>query len=188
MLDYKRTTRTNLAQTRDQPWRERDVKRTTACAGPREGHVRACSTDPPGTRMVTAGAIPSITIDDVSLMCEIRVLTGFYAGAQIALSKTTIPVGANSHGHRDQRPWVPALCSCQSMRSQRQPAASVRHYLIAARGNFPLQLDVIAKIMNTSDRKLKRRLRHEGTTFTELLAECRSAMAGELLSQPPTSH
>lgn len=45
--------------------------------------------------MVTAGAIPSITIEEVSFMSkEIRVLTGFHAGAQIELSTTTMSIGA----------------------------------------------------------------------------------------------
>jgi type III secretion protein D len=45
--------------------------------------------------MVTAGAIPSITIEEVSFMSkEIRILTGFHAGAQIELSTTTMSIGA----------------------------------------------------------------------------------------------
>jgi AraC-like DNA-binding protein len=41
----------------------------------------------------------------------------------------------------------------------------------------------MARLMNTSERTLKRRLHDEGTTFRALLAESRSAMAETLLRE-----
>ena len=60
-------------------------------------------------------------------------------------------------------------------------AAMIRHYLSAAPGNTLSTLSSMARLMNTSERTLKRRLHDEGTTFRALLAESRSAMAEALL-------
>jgi AraC-like DNA-binding protein len=62
-------------------------------------------------------------------------------------------------------------------------AAMIRHYLSAAPGTTLPTLGNMARLMNTSERTLKRRLHDEGTTFRALLAESRSAMAETLLRE-----
>lgn len=59
-------------------------------------------------------------------------------------------------------------------------ASIVRSYLGIA-GSVPPDLVSMAKLMNTSERTLKRRLSEEGTSFRPLLMEARYAMAKELL-------
>ncbi|OJA46457.1 hypothetical protein BGV66_17485 [Burkholderia ubonensis] len=60
-------------------------------------------------------------------------------------------------------------------------AAMIRDYLGTTPGTPPFSLEDMARLMNTSARKLKRRLQDEGTTFRALLAESRGAMAEALL-------
>lgn len=57
----------------------------------------------------------------------------------------------------------------------------IRDYLGTTPGTPPFSLEDMARLMNTSARKLKRRLQDEGTTFRALLAESRGAMAEALL-------
>ena len=59
--------------------------------------------------------------------------------------------------------------------------AMIRHYLSAAPGTTLSTLSSMARLMNTSERTLKRRLHDEGTTFRALVAESRCAMAKALL-------
>ena len=64
----------------------------------------------------------------------------------------------------------------------------VRNYLKIT-GSVPPDQVTMAKLLNTSERTLKRRLSEEGTTFRSLLMEARYAMAKELLesNQLPVS-
>ncbi len=86
-------------------------------------------------------------------------------------------------------PLTFAICeqSCQRLLAQRRSpqgmAAMIRQLLDAAPVESPHHLESIARLLHTSERTLKRRLRDEGTTFTELLAEHRAALAEELLRQ-----
>ncbi|MBE0595152.1 MAG: AraC family transcriptional regulator [Gemmatimonadales bacterium] len=80
-----------------------------------------------------------------------------------------------------------AMCeqSCRRLLERRRTrcgtVAMIRQFLDAAPGGSSHHLESIARLLNTSDRTLKRRLRDEGTTFRTLLAERRAAMAEELL-------
>ncbi|SDH94543.1 Helix-turn-helix domain-containing protein [Pseudomonas benzenivorans] len=67
-------------------------------------------------------------------------------------------------------------------------ASIVRNYLQIT-GSVPPDQVTMAKLLNTSERTLKRRLSEEGTTFRALLMEARYAMAKELLgsNQLPVS-
>ncbi|NPT56009.1 AraC family transcriptional regulator [Paraburkholderia elongata] len=60
-------------------------------------------------------------------------------------------------------------------------AKMIQHYLNAIPGSMPSTLEDMARLMNTSQRTLKRRLQEEGTTFRVLLAQSRGTMAEELL-------
>jgi AraC-like DNA-binding protein len=61
-------------------------------------------------------------------------------------------------------------------------SAMIRHYLHATQSDGPLSLTDMARMMNLSERTLKRRLQQEGTTFRALLDESRSAAATALLA------
>ncbi|WP_176000846.1 AraC family transcriptional regulator [Burkholderia vietnamiensis] len=68
----------------------------------------------------------------------------------------------------------------ESRRARTGTAAAVRHHLSAAGAALP-DLGRMARLMNVSERTLKRRLSDEGVTFRELLAEARRSAAESLL-------
>lgn len=86
-------------------------------------------------------------------------------------------------------PLTFAICeqSCERLlekrRARRGTAAMIRQFLDAAPVESSYHLESIARLLHTSERTLKRRLRDEGTTFTVLLAEHRAALAEELLRE-----
>lgn len=83
-------------------------------------------------------------------------------------------------------PVTASMCAqqCSNLLEQRRvktgTAGIVRKYLGIA-GSVPPDQVSMAKLMNTSERTLKRRLSEEGTSFRALLMEVRYAMAKELL-------
>lgn len=80
-----------------------------------------------------------------------------------------------------------SMCAqqCSELLEQRRvkvgTASVVRRYLGIV-GGAPQNQGAMAKLMNTSERTLKRRLSEEGTSFRSLLMEARYAMAKELLA------
>ena len=84
-------------------------------------------------------------------------------------------------------PLTAAMCAqmCGQLVERRRvrsgSSAIVRHYL-GMPGSTPPDLATMARLMNTSERTLKRRLAAEGTTFRALLDEARKATADELLA------
>lgn len=85
-------------------------------------------------------------------------------------------------------PLTAAMCAqmCGQLVERRRvrsgSSAIVRHYL-GMPGSTPPDLATMARLMNTSERTLKRRLAAEGTTFRALLDEARKATADELLAE-----
>lgn len=85
-------------------------------------------------------------------------------------------------------PLTVAMCeqACKRLMAQRRAragaAAMIRQVLDAAPAEASCQLAQIARLLNVSDRTLKRRLHGEGTTFRALLADHRAALAEELLT------
>lgn len=83
-------------------------------------------------------------------------------------------------------PVTASMCTqqCSELLEQRRvkagTASIVRSYLGIA-GSVPPDQVAMAKLLNTSERTLKRRLSEEGTSFRSLLLEARYAMAKELL-------
>lgn len=65
-------------------------------------------------------------------------------------------------------------------RSRSSTAGIVRQYLGVSGSSFP-DLSAMARILNVSERTLKRRLQEEGTSFRTLLAESRCSAAESLL-------
>ncbi|WP_366919535.1 AraC family transcriptional regulator [Hydrocarboniphaga sp.] len=74
------------------------------------------------------------------------------------------------------------LCSelLERRRARSSTASLVRQYL-SVPGSVAPDLASMARLGNTSERTLKRRLKNESTSFRELLAESRRAMADEML-------
>ncbi|WP_218511357.1 AraC family transcriptional regulator [Variovorax sp. dw_308] len=70
----------------------------------------------------------------------------------------------------------------EQRRSRLGTAGMIKQYLDATTGGALPQLAALASHTNTSQRTLKRRLKDEGTSFRELLAASRGAMAKELLA------
>ncbi|WP_415867632.1 hypothetical protein [Burkholderia ubonensis] len=93
------------------------------------------------------------------------------------------------HGNATTRSCAKAASVCSASRAERlaerrahvDTAAMIRDYLGSTPGAPPFSLEDMARLMNTSARKLKRRLQDEGTTFRALLGESRGAMAEALL-------
>lgn len=84
-------------------------------------------------------------------------------------------------------PTTVSMCEqmcCRLMEERRTrlgAAKLIHHYLNAIPGTKPSTLEDVARLMNMSQRTLKRRLQNEGTTFRALLARSPGAMAQELL-------
>ncbi|WP_415869666.1 hypothetical protein [Burkholderia ubonensis] len=95
------------------------------------------------------------------------------------------------HGNATTRSCAKAASVCSASRAERRwntcqraarlaerrahvgAAAMIRDYLGSTPGAPPFSLEDMARLMNTSARKLKRRLQDEGTTFRALLGDAR---------------
>ncbi|WP_415873909.1 hypothetical protein [Burkholderia ubonensis] len=85
------------------------------------------------------------------------------------------------HGNATTRSCAKAASVCSASRAARlaerrahvDTAAMIRDYLGSTPGAPPFSLEDMARLMNTSARKLKRRLQDEGTTFRALLGDAR---------------
>ncbi|WP_206363431.1 hypothetical protein [Cupriavidus necator] len=69
----------------------------------------------------------------------------------------------------------------ESRRVRAGAAATIRQYLNVVPGAMSSTLEDMARLMNTSQRTLKRRLQDEGTNYRTLLAEARGGFAKQLL-------
>ncbi|MGY2487989.1 AraC family transcriptional regulator ligand-binding domain-containing protein [Cupriavidus sp. CP313] len=69
----------------------------------------------------------------------------------------------------------------ESRRVRAGAAATIRQYLNVVPGAMSSTLEDMARLMNTSQRTLKRRLQDEGTSYRTLLAEARGGFAKQLL-------
>lgn len=80
-----------------------------------------------------------------------------------------------------------AMCEqmCKQLVERRRArmgvSALVKQYQSAIPADTPSDLGTMAKMLNSSPRTLKRRLREEGTSFTKILAESRASLAQELM-------
>lgn len=80
------------------------------------------------------------------------------------------------------------LCSelLERRRARSSTASVVRQYL-SVPGSVVPDLAAMARLSHISERTLKRRLKHEGTSFRELLEQSRRARAEEMLRDPGLS-
>jgi len=83
------------------------------------------------------------------------------------------------------RPLERALAHEASRLEHAQPVAvRVRRHIIGRLGRDAVGQSAIAVVLGMSRRTLRRRLDEEGTTYSDLLAECRIGIARRMLAEP----
>jgi AraC-like DNA-binding protein len=149
--------------------------------------------------MAAAAVLLQETMDEESLLLRFTLQATRGALATLPRIAGVEPTfGARSNSLVFERRWLDrklpqanattaSMCEqmCKQLLEARRAhvgtSAMIRHYLNATQSGAPLSLTELARMMNTSERTIKRRLQEEGTTFRALLDESRSAAARALL-------